>query len=202
MRHILFVILASLFLGVSINAQTTTPKTSPNMETKARKPIFRATKEQIIQVQRMLKVTETGKMDDSFRIEIKKYQSGNGLRSTGTLNRATLEKMGIALTEAQQAIPVDPNSFASADSNKSTKRGPVFRATKEQVTAAQNLLKNKGLLATEATGKLDPETRAALKSYQESSGLKITGTLNQATLEKMGIALTDKQRENTSKASQ
>jgi len=202
MRHILFVILASLFLGVSINAQTTTPKSSPGMETQARKPIFRATKDQIIQVQRMLKVAETGKMDDQFRIEIKKYQTANGLRSTGTLNRATLEKMGIPLTEAQQAMPVDPNSFASADGDKKAKRGPVFRATKEQVTAAQNLLKNKGLLATEATGKLDPETRAALKAYQESSGLKVTGTLNQATLEKMGIALTEKQRENTSKASQ
>jgi murein L,D-transpeptidase YcbB/YkuD len=202
MKHFLIVIIASLFLGISTHAQTTTQNTSSKMQTTARKPIFRATKDQIVQVQRMLKVTETGKMDDLFRIEIKKYQSANGLKSTGTLNRATLEKMGIALTEAQKAMPVDPNSFASADSNNSTKRGPVFRATKEQVTAAQNLLKSRGLLATEATGKLDPETRSALKAYQESNGLKATGTLNQVTLEKMGIALTDKQRENASKASQ
>ncbi|MBK7704203.1 MAG: peptidoglycan-binding protein [Acidobacteria bacterium] len=202
MKHLLLVILASLFLGVSIHAQTTTPKPQTTMETKARKPIFRATKDQIIQVQRMLKTTESGSMDDLFRIEIKKYQSSNGLKSTGTLNRATLEKMGVPLTEGQKAIPVDPNSFASADSNKTTKRGPVFRATKDQVTAAQNLLKSRGLLSAEPTGKLDPETRAALKAYQETNGLKATGTLNQTTLEKMGIALTDKQRENASKASQ
>jgi peptidoglycan hydrolase-like protein with peptidoglycan-binding domain len=202
MKHLLIVILVSLFLGVSIHAQTTATKTQATMETKSRKPIFRATKDQIIQVQKMLKVAETGSMDDLFRIEIKKYQSANGLKSTGTLNRATLEKMGIALTEGQKTIPVDPASFASAESNKTTKRGPVFRATKEQVTAAQNLLKSRGLLSTEATGKLDPETRAALKVYQESNGLKATGTLNQTTLEKMGISLTDKQRENSSKASQ
>jgi peptidoglycan hydrolase-like protein with peptidoglycan-binding domain len=202
MKHLLIVILVSLFLGFSAHAQSTTPNTQKSPQTSARKPIFRATKEQITEVQRMLKVAESGKMDDLFRIEIKKYQSANGLKATGTLNRATLEKMGVALTDAQKAMPVDPNSFASADGDRTAKRGPVFRATKEQVTAAQNLLKSKGLLATEPTGKLDPETRTALRSYQEANGLKPTGTLNQSTLEKMGIALTDKQRENASKASQ
>jgi hypothetical protein len=34
-----------------------------------------------------------------------------------------------------------------------------------------------------------------LKKYQEGNGVKITGTLNKMTLEKMGIALTDKQKE-------
>lgn len=200
MKHLLLVILASLFLGASTFAQTNAQKSTSSAQVSARKPIFRATKEQITQVQRMLKVPESGSMDDLFRIEIKKYQASNGLKATGTLNRATLEKMGVALTDAQKAIPVDPKSFASADSNKSTRRGPVFRATKEQVTAAQTLLKNRGLLNSEPTGKLDPETRSALRAYQESNGLKATGTLNAATLEKMGIALTEKQRENASKA--
>ena len=44
------------------------------------------------------------------------------------------------------------------------------------------------------TGKLDDATRAGLKKYQEAEGLKITGTLNKVTLEKMNIALTDKQK--------
>ncbi|MGH8499929.1 MAG: peptidoglycan-binding domain-containing protein, partial [Methylococcales bacterium] len=44
------------------------------------------------------------------------------------------------------------------------------------------------------TGKLDDATRAGLKKYQEASGLKVTGTLNQVTLEKMGIALTESQK--------
>ena len=44
------------------------------------------------------------------------------------------------------------------------------------------------------SGKLDDATRDGLKKYQEANGLKVTGTLNQVTLEKMGIALTDGQK--------
>ncbi len=44
-------------------------------------------------------------------------------------------------------------------------------------------------------GKLDDTTRDGLGKYQEANGLKVTKTLNAATLEKMGIALTDKQKE-------
>jgi hypothetical protein len=46
----------------------------------------------------------------------------------------------------------------------------------------------------EESGKLDDPTREGLKKYQEANGLKATGTLNQPTLEKMGIALSDKQK--------
>ena len=48
--------------------------------------------------------------------------------------------------------------------------------------------------AREQTGKLDIATRDGLKKYQQAEGLKVTGTLNKVTLEKMGIALTDKQK--------
>src|SRR5919206_1426932 len=75
------------------------------------------------------------------------------------------------------------------------KRPPVFRATKEQIKQAQTLLKGRGLYAGEASGKLDEQTRAALRKYQEAEGLKVTGTLNGATLEKMSIPLTDRQKE-------
>ncbi len=74
------------------------------------------------------------------------------------------------------------------------KRRPIFRATKDQVTQAQNALKQQGHYAGEATGKLDDATRAGLKKYQAAVGLKETGTLNRVTLEKMNITLTDKQK--------
>lgn len=203
MKKLIFLIFATLFLSVSFNAQTTaTTSTAPKTET-VKKPIFRANKEQITAVQKMLKAPETGKMDDAFRDEIKKYQAANGLRTTGTLNRATLEKMGVALTDKQKEMPVDPNSFASADDNKTAgKRGPVFRATKDQIIAAQKLLKEKSLYAGDPTGTLDPATRASLKAFQEANGMKGTGTLNAATLEKMGITLTDRQKENMAVSSQ
>jgi len=201
MKKLIFLMFVTLLLSVSMQAQTTAAPT-PTPEA-AKRAVFRATKEQVTAVQKMLKSPETGKMDDAFRAEIKKYQTANGLKATGTLNRATLEKMGIALTDKQKEIPVDPNSFATAETDKTTsKKAPVFRATKDQIMAAQKILKEKNLYAGEATGALDPATRAALKAYQEANGLKGTATLNQATLEKMGIALTDKQKENMAVSSQ
>ena len=201
MKKLIFLMFVTLLLSVSMQAQTTTPATPTPEATK--KAVFRATKDQITAVQKMLKSPETGKMDEAFRTEIKKYQTANGLKATGTLNRATLEKMGIALTDKQKEIPVDPNSFATADDSKTqTKKAPIFRASKDQITAAQKFLKEKNLYAGEANGTLDPPTRAALKAFQEANGLKGTGTLNQVTLEKMGIALTDKQKENMAVSSQ
>ena len=83
-------------------------------------------------------------------------------------------------------------------SNKNTsvkkKRGPIFRANADQIKQAQSILKQRNLYAGEQTGKLDTDTRAGLKKYQQAESLKVTGTLNKLTLEKMGIELTEKQK--------
>ncbi|HYR77280.1 MAG TPA: peptidoglycan-binding domain-containing protein [Pyrinomonadaceae bacterium] len=88
------------------------------------------------------------------------------------------------------------NTNKNSNSNKpsNTKRGPVFRATPDQVKQAQAILKQRSFYAGDQTGKLDTATRAGLKKYQEAEGIKVTGTLNKLTLEKMGIALTDRQK--------
>jgi peptidoglycan hydrolase-like protein with peptidoglycan-binding domain len=203
MKKFLLILVVTLAANFAAFAQPNTAQTqtasTAKTETKTKKAVFRATKDQIMQAQKMLKVAESGKMDDAFRAEIKKFQSENGLKATGTLNRATLEKMNIALTDKQKEIPVDANSFASADDNKASetakKRGPVFRASKDQIEQAQKMLKDKGMYAGEETGKLDDATRDGIKKFQTANGVKVTGTLNRETLEKMGIALTDKQKE-------
>ena len=195
MKTTLICLFATFLLCLSINAQTTTttqPQSSQTAETKLKRSVFRATKDQVMQAQKMLKVTESGKLSKEDKDAVKSYQSSNGLKSTGGLNRATLEKMGIALTDKQKEIPVSPNSFATTDkenSGEKKKRGPVFKATKDQVNQAQKMLK------VIETGKLDDTTREALKTYQQANGVKSTGTLNKITLEKMGITLTDKQKE-------
>jgi len=74
------------------------------------------------------------------------------------------------------------------------KRGPIFRATKEQINQAQSSLKERGFDGGEQLGKLDDATRDGLRKYQQAEGLKVTGTLNKITLEKMSITLTDKQK--------
>ena len=92
------------------------------------------------------------------------------------------------------------NSSASASKNANrtkttnSNRGPVFRATLDQIKQAQALLKQRSFYSGEQTGKLDDATRSGLKQYQQAEGLKVTGTLNKVTLEKMGITLTEKQK--------
>ena len=91
------------------------------------------------------------------------------------------------------------NSNSSTTTSTSTtktvkKRGPIFRANKDQIKEAQGILKTRGFYSGEQTGKLDPDTRASLKKYQAAETLKVTGTLNKVTLEKMGVTLTDKQK--------
>lgn len=87
------------------------------------------------------------------------------------------------------------NSSTTSKSNTTTKpRKPIFRASKDQIQQAQKILKDRGFYAGEQTGKLNDDTRAGLKKYQAAENIKVTGTLNKVTLEKMGVTLTDKQR--------
>ena len=87
------------------------------------------------------------------------------------------------------------SSTTKSNSNAAKpKRRPPFRADKDQIKQAQAILKQRGFYTGEQTGKLDADTRAGLKKYQEGEKIKVTGTLNKLTLEKMGIALTDKQK--------
>jgi peptidoglycan hydrolase-like protein with peptidoglycan-binding domain len=92
------------------------------------------------------------------------------------------------------AAPAQDSSTSSKTASSTRKRGPVFRANKEQVNQAQVILKARGMYGGGTTGKLDDATRAGLKEYQKAENLKVTGTLNKATLEKMSIELTDKQK--------
>ncbi|HEX8472616.1 MAG TPA: peptidoglycan-binding domain-containing protein [Pyrinomonadaceae bacterium] len=104
----------------------------------------------------------------------------------------------VVLSTFSVAVSSQQNSSSSAtnaaNSNVARKTGPIFRATKDQIKQAQSMLKQRALYHGEATGKLDADTRVGLKKYQEAEGLKVTGTLNRATLEKMNITLTDKQK--------
>lgn len=211
MKRIAVALFTIAVLALAAFAQSAT---GPAAETKSAPKIFRATKDQIKIVQTKLKAANlysgeaTGKLDDTTRTAIKTWQSNNSLKQTGTLNRATLEKMGVELTESQRLIPASESSYASADEKKTEKKEGVaksadgsekpkrtiFRATKDQISEAQKKLKAGTLYSGEETGKLDDATRDGLRKYQEANGLKVTGTLNQATLEKMGVELTEKQK--------
>jgi len=94
------------------------------------------------------------------------------------------------------AVAAQTSSGSTANNSTTTSkpRKPIFRASKDQIQQAQKILKDRGFYAGEQTGKLDDDTRAGLKKYQAAENIKVTGTLNKVTLEKMGVTLTDKQR--------
>jgi len=93
------------------------------------------------------------------------------------------------------AMAQDSTSTSTkAATKQGAKRGPVFRATKDQINQAQAILKQRGFYAGDQIGKLDDATRDGLRKYQQAEGLKVTGTLNKVTLEKMNITLTEKQK--------
>ena len=104
--------------------------------------------------------------------------------------------LAFSLTAATQNKNANKNVNGSTNGNKSANatRKPIFRASADQVKQAQAILKQRSFYSGEQTGKLDADTRGGLKKYQQAEGLKETGTLNKVTLEKMGIALTDKQK--------
>lgn len=205
-KLILTVFACLIFSSMAIAQGTTETNTSTNtdttaIKTKKKRVIFRATKEQVTQVQTMLNEKGTysgeadGKFNKDFREAIKIFQGENGLKKTGTLNRATLEKMEIELTDKQKENPVNPNSFAGADNDKEKKpRKKSFRPTKSQITEVQTKLKAEGKFQGEVDGKYSDEFRDVLKTYQEENELDKTGKLDEATLVKMDIELTDKQK--------
>jgi peptidoglycan hydrolase-like protein with peptidoglycan-binding domain len=107
-----------------------------------------------------------------------------------------LAVISLSAAAQNQNANANGNSNSATSSNKSTNanRSPIFRATADQIKQAQAILKQRGFYAGEQIGKLDADTRAGLRKYQQAEGLKVTGTLNKLTLVKMGIALTDKQK--------
>lgn len=103
--------------------------------------------------------------------------------------------LAFSLAMSAQNKNASQNANSSTSGNKSSvNRKPIFRANADQIKQAQVMLKQRTFYNGEPTGKLGSDTREGLKKYQQAEGLKVTGTLNKVTLEKMGIGLTDKQK--------
>jgi peptidoglycan hydrolase-like protein with peptidoglycan-binding domain len=77
--------------------------------------------------------------------------------------------------QQSQAQPMQPNEQSEAN------------LSSNQIRQVQQALGQKGFKAGRADGKLGPETKQALKSFQQSQGLQVTGQLDQQTMAKLGI---------------
>jgi peptidoglycan hydrolase-like protein with peptidoglycan-binding domain len=211
MRKLCAVAFVSILFAFAVAAQQPTTNTgtataSKAPETSKSSSVFRPTKDQIKQGQTLLKEKKlydgetTGVYNDATRAALKRFQKTGGIEETGRFDKATLDKMSIALTESQGGQATAAKAATSPSGSSTAKRPAPFRANEDQIKAAQKILIDGKLYTGNQTGDLDDPTREGLKKYQEANKLKATGALNAATLEKMGIALTDAQKANVAAA--
>ena len=197
-----FLMLFALAAAAQPASATGTGTTAKSDETAKTTAVFRPSKAQIKQGQSILKEKKlydgeaSGVYNDPTRAAIKSFQKTNGIEVNGKFDKATLEKMNVPLTESQGGTATASTASSPSTSSKTGKRPAPFRANGEQIKVAQKLLVDGKMYSGTQSGDLDDATREGIGKYQQANNLKVTKTLNAATLEKMGIVLTDAQKAN------
>lgn len=107
----------------------------------------------------------SGRMDAPTRQAIREYQRGQGVPATGEPSQALLDELRTTSNDAT------PESGLSRD----------HRA------AAQRALNARGYDAGPPDGVLGPRSRVAIRSFQTASDLGASGTLDAATLQRLGV---------------
>ena len=197
-----FLMLFALAAAAQPASATGTATTAKPDGTAKTASVFRPSKAQIKQGQSILKEKKlydgeaSGVYNDPTRAAIKSFQKTNGIEVNGKFDKATLEKMNVPLTESQGGTATASTASSPSTSSKTGKRPAPFRANGEQIKVAQKLLVDGKMYSGTQSGDLDDATREGIGKYQQANNLKVTKTLNAATLEKMGIVLTDAQKAN------
>jgi len=135
----------------------------------------------IRQVQRQLKNRGfySGAIDGMYgnqtRMAVQKFQRSENLVETGTLNDATLKSLGVEPARRE----TQGEASRSIDESGQTPSALI--------RSAQLQLKRDGYYQGEADGTIGPETRHALRQYQQDQDLRATGELNRQTLHSLGV---------------
>ena len=109
-----------------------------------------------------------GRMGPQTQAALVNFQRAEKLQPTGKLDRQTLSALGVKKTDAAAG--------ASAQ-----KYGPAT------IRKAQETLNARGFKAGAPNGVLGETTRSALRAFQKSEGIVVTGSLNPRTLARLGI---------------
>jgi hypothetical protein len=96
--------------------------------------------------------------------------------------------LGAAMLAATFMLSTVPTSF-SAVAQPVTATAPTPAALPEATIKALQDALNKQGIAVKADGKLNDETRAAIRKYQSQHHLPVTGEPDKATLDKLGISV-------------
>jgi len=114
-----------------------------------------------------------GVMNPGTRSALRDFQKSENLEATGMLNEQTLAALG---------MPAEP--VVSAE-----RRAPVYvvATPSRTVREAQQALNQRGFQAGPPDGFIGPTTQVAVRNFQASANLQVTGQLDRQTLDALGI---------------
>ena len=110
-----------------------------------------------------------GKMGPQTQAALVNFQRSEKLQPTGKLDRETLVKLRVQ------------NTDGSASAGQTSRYGPAT------IRKVQETLNARGYKAGPANGVLGESTRTALRAFQKSENIKVTGRPNPRTLAHLGI---------------
>jgi len=110
-----------------------------------------------------------GHMGPQTQAALVSFQRGEKLPPTGKLDRQTLIKLGVQ------------NPDGTASWGQTSRYGPAT------IRKMQETLNARGYKAGPANGVLGESTRTALRAFQKSENIKVTGRPNPRTLSHLGI---------------
>lgn len=90
-----------------------------------------------------------------------------------------------------------PRKFDRADQVRANKADNYSVTSAERVRSVQDALKGAGYDIGVSDGVLGIRTTTALKEFQRNNNIDVTGTVNQATLDRLGLEFGAEQKNNT-----
>ncbi|MBQ9252028.1 MAG: peptidoglycan-binding protein [Clostridia bacterium] len=126
----------------------------------------------------------SGSIDGDYGSGTKKaviaFQKANGLKQTGNVNSATLEKLNSGGSSSSS------KSSSSSSSSSASAGDPCSPGDKgAAVKAVQKKLKSLGYYTGSVDGDYGNGTKTAVKAFQKANGLTVNGVANSKTISKM-----------------
>lgn len=127
-----------------------------------------------------------GPIDGNYGSEthkaVQKFQRSENIVESGNLNDATLKSLGVE-TARQESRGEASRSIDEGQANS----GSSEHISQDLVRSAQRQLKRDGYYQGDVDGTMGPDTRHAIRQYQQDQKLRTTGQLNDQTLDSLGI---------------
>jgi murein L,D-transpeptidase YcbB/YkuD len=121
---------------------------------------------------------------------LRKYRSRKILREGKSMSTIWLRSSlagALIMVLALPAWAAEEKKGAPAKEEKAEKKASAKGS--EEIMKVQEALKAKGQDPGPVDGSMGPKTRAAIKAFQEASGIKASGRLDKQTAEKLGVEM-------------